>query len=155
VHRSTSDRATFVDRVAGGVESVGDVGAGEPDHVVLAPPAGQQDPGLLEALPDRGDEPGEAARRHPHAGGGVVVVEAVADGFERLAMIGLVDLATREHVLATGERRRQRPLQHEDLEPLVAVPDEHHGRRRLHGDGRSGHPSGHFVGIAHDQRPYL
>ena len=141
----------LVDGVASGGEAGGDLRIGEAHDVILVAPPGEQDARFLEALTDRGHEPREPTRRHPHPRRRhVVVVEAVADRLERLAVIGVVDLAPGKDVLATGERRRQGALEHEHLRPARTVAEQHDGRGGLHGDGRCGH----LVGIAHDQGPY-
>ena len=96
----------------------------------------EQDPRLLEALPDRGDEPRETPAIHAQAGRRSGVVEPVAHRLELVGMIGLIDLAAREDVLAPSERCRPGALQDEHLEPLVAVAEEHHGGGRPDRDRR-------------------
>jgi hypothetical protein len=50
--------------------------------------------------------------------------------------VGALHLAAGEHVHPTAEHGGQRAAQHEHLDATgVGVADEHHRRRRLHGDG--------------------
>ncbi len=142
--------AAVVDLVTGVVEASRDVGVVETDDVGALGAAGEQNARLFEAFANRGDEPGETAVIDSHPTRCRDVVEAIADRLERLTVVGIVHRAAREDELTAGERRRQRALEHEHLEPLVAVPHEHHGGRRPHGH-RGG---GYKVRVTHDERPY-
>ncbi len=139
-----------VDLVSGSVVPRRHLGVVEPDEIVISDTPGQQHTGLFEALTDRSDQPGQPAALHPHRRGCRGVVEAVADRFEGLAVIRIVDLAPGEHVLTTRENRRERPLQHEDLEPIVAVAHQHDGGGGPYRNRRGGY----LVRGAHDERPY-
>ncbi len=141
---------TVVDLVARDVEPRRDLGVVEADDATAVDVPRQQDPRLLEALPDRSNQPCESAVVHAHRCGCGRVVEPVADRLERLTPVCIVDLAPGKHELTPCERRRQGALQHEDLEPVDAVADEHDRGGGTHRDGVCGHE---FL-VAHDGRPY-
>ena len=62
------------------------------------------------------------------------IVEAIADRLEILAVIGIVDAAPGKDVLTARERGRQGALEHEHLEPVTAIAQQHHGGCRIDRD---------------------
>ena len=150
MHRSTNDSDPSWIRWRAALNLVLDRFTIESNDLIRTGATGQQHARLLETLTDRGDQPGQPPVIDPHPCRGGGVIEAVADRLERLTVVGVIHLAARKHVLTAGERRRQRALQHEHLEPVGAISQQHHGRSRPHGDRSSGYK----VRFAHDGRPY-
>jgi hypothetical protein len=75
------------------LEAVGDLGIVEPHHVAVGL-AREQHARLLEALADRGHQPGEPAGLEAEQRRGGPVVVAVADRLEVGGVVGVVDPAT-------------------------------------------------------------
>ena len=127
-----------VDRMTRPVEPSDRVDVVEADDVVTVGWTGQQDTRFLETLAECGHQPRKSTACDAQASGGSRIVQAVADRIEHITVVGGIDLAAGKHVLTTGERRRHRALQHEHLEPVGTVAQQHHGRGRSdrHGGGR-------------------
>ena len=100
---------------------------------------GEQDAGLLEALAQRRDPVGEAARLQPEPGARLGVGHARHAAQRAQVAVGLVERAARKHVRAREERRAAGPLQHERLGAEAAVAQQ---QQRGGGTGNElvGHP---------------
>ncbi len=96
--------------------------------VALADGAAEEQPRLLEALADRGDEEVEAANLEPELGAGQGVVDAEAGGMG-IAVAGIDD-AAREHPGAAGVVGAVGPAGEKDLDAARAgaVADNDDGR---------------------------
>src|SRR5437763_5147855 len=129
---------TGADRPAGGLEPRRDGRVVEVDGPARDGGAGEEDPGLLERLPDGGDPEAHPSRMHAElgAGGGVVAPVAAAEQLRR--PVAGVD---REHVGAAHELDRDVAPQHEHLQ-LRRVTDEHHGGGLPRGHHRNASESG-------------